>query len=110
MEHAPSMGFVIQEADAVYEGNKGTLIWDYGLCNEITFKYDDDDPDHMVVLYTANDEYDAEAAFNHYYEMYKPEGAPEKKFDVLSGVVRRFKLQSIILNRSPVSAQIYFGS
>ena len=86
MEHAPSMGFVIQEADAVYEGNKGTLIWDYGLCNEITFKDDDDDPDHMVVLYTANDEYDAEAAFNHYYEMYKPEGAPEKKFDVLSGV------------------------
>jgi hypothetical protein len=86
MEHAPSMGFVIQEADVVYEGSKGKLIWDYGICNEITFKYDDDDPDHMVVLHTATNEYDAEIAFNHYYNLYRPEGEPEKNFDVLSGI------------------------
>ena len=86
MEHAPSMGYVIQEADVVYEGEEGKLIWDYGLCNEITFKYNDDDPDHMVVLYTANDEFEAENAFNHYYNLYRPEGTPEKYFDVLSGI------------------------
>jgi hypothetical protein len=86
MEHAPSMGFVIQEADVVYEGSKGKLIWDYGICNEITFKYDDDDPDHMVVLHTATNEYDAEIAFNHYYNLYRPDGEPEKNFDVLSGI------------------------
>ncbi len=28
------------------------LVWDYGLCNEITFIYDDD-PEHIAVLYTA---------------------------------------------------------
>ncbi|MCI8284825.1 MAG: hypothetical protein HFE90_06095 [Firmicutes bacterium] len=85
MENAPSIGMVVEETEGVYEGRPGRIIWDYGLCNEITFMFDGDDPDDFIVLYTAKDEYDAELAFNHYYKLYKPEGAPDKEFHVLSG-------------------------
>ena len=66
MDSAPNIGMIVVEREAVYQGEKGTLVWDYGLCNEITFIYGDD-PDHIAVLYTAKDEYDAEEAFNRFY-------------------------------------------
>lgn len=82
MDSAPNIGMIVAEREAVYQGEKGTLVWDYGLCNEITFIYDDD-PEHIAVLYTAKDEYDAELAFNKYYNELRPEGAPEEKIGVL---------------------------
>ncbi len=83
MDSAPNIGMIVAEREAVYQGEKGTLVWDYGLCNEITFIYDDD-PEHIAVLYTAKDEYDAEQAFNKYYNEMRPEGAPEEKITPLS--------------------------
>ncbi len=84
MENAPSMGMTVQEADGVYEGRPGRIVWDYGICNEINFVFDGDDPDDFIVLYTANDEMDAELAFNHYYKLYKTEDAPDQEFHVLT--------------------------
>ena len=84
MDSAPNIGMVVVEREAVYQGEKGTLVWDYGLCNEITFIYDDD-PDHIAVLYTAKDEYDAEQAFNRLYNEMRPEGAPEEEMTLSAG-------------------------
>ena len=84
MDNAPNIGMIVVERDAVYEGEPGTLVWDYGLCNEITFIYDDD-PEHIAVLYTAKNEYDAERAFNEYYNKMRPEGVPEEKIYPLTG-------------------------
>ena len=83
MDSAPNIGIIVVEREAVYEGAKGTLVWDYGLCNEITFIYEDD-PDHIAVLYTAKDEYDAEQAFNRFYNEMRPEGAPEETITPLT--------------------------
>ncbi len=85
MENAPTIGMIVVEREAVYEGNLGTLVWDYGLWNSITFLYDDfdEDPDHFVVLYNANNEYDAQQAFNKYYNEMRPEGVPPEEISVL---------------------------
>ncbi len=84
MESASSVGMIVVEREAVYEGEKGTLVWDYGLWNEITFIYPDD-PDHIAVLYVANDEYDAEQAFNRLYNEMRPEGVPPEEVLPLTG-------------------------
>ena len=77
-DNAPNIGMIVVERDAVYEGEPGTLVWDYCLCNEITFIYDDD-PEHIAVLYPATNEYDAERGFNEYYNTVRPEGVTEEK-------------------------------
>lgn len=84
MANAPAMGMTIQEADAVYEGKPGSLMWTYGLWHEIDFLFDEGDDENFICLYHTRSEYDAEQAFNRYYQMYKPDGAPDQEFKVLS--------------------------
>ena len=95
MDNAPNIGMIVVERDAVYEGEPGTLVWDYGLCNEITFIYDDD-PEHIAVLYTAKNEYDAERAFNEYYNKMRPEGVPEEMDSAVVSACKRFRNQPIL--------------
>jgi len=71
MANAPAMGLPVMQERGVYEGKPGTLMWTYGVWNEIDFLFDEGDDENFVCIYVAKDENDAEAAFDRYCELYK---------------------------------------
>ena len=71
MANAPAMGMVIREERGEYEGKPGSIMWTYGLWNEIDFLFDEGDDENYICLHHAGNEIDAEMAFDHYCELYK---------------------------------------
>ena len=84
MDSAPNIGMIVVEREAVYQGEKGTLAW--GLMASAMKSLSSTAMIRIIslVLYTAKDEYDAEEAFNRFYNEMRPEGAPEEKITPLS--------------------------